>query len=271
MKKYLYFVFLSALLSCKKEGYTIDNLNGGKIDKLGHAGMGTGDSYPMNTAESIKKCLNYDTDGTEMDVQLTQDGVLVAFHDETLDAKTNLSGIVNDHTWDELRQAKYIVTPHIQYDIIRLDELFASLDAKSFVFSFDIKLYTREDYSGFRINFKNALIGLIESHTDPSKIMIESQDTVFLNLIKAEKPAYRLFYYPPSFEEGLTAAVKYQYAGITISTRSVSKEQIAGAHQNGLQVATWNTHSRRDNREAILKNPDIIETDKVEYLSRILE
>lgn len=271
MKKKLYFLLLLVLFACNKQEYNIDNLNGGKIDKLGHAGMGIGDTYPMNTAESIKKCLSYPMDGTEIDVQMTKDGVLVAFHDETLDKKTNLTGIVNEHSWEEIRQGKYTVTPHIQYDIIRLDELFASLDAKNFIFSFDLKLYTNEDYQLFSEKYKNALISLVETYVDPARIMIESPDTVLLNKIKAEKPVYRLFYYPPDFEKGLETALQQNYAGITISTRSVSREQIAQAHQNGLLVATWNTHSRKENREAILKNPDIIETDKVQHLSKILE
>ena len=271
MKKLLFFGPVLFLLSCTKHEYTIDNLNGGTIDKLGHGGMGVGDTYPMNTAESITKCLSYDMDGTEMDVQMTSDGVLVAFHDETLDAKTNLSGFVNDHSWAEIQAAKYIVTPHVQYDMIRLDELFASLDAKKYVFSFDLKFFSHGDYGSYFVNFKNALVHLIETHTDPAKIMIESQDTLFMNLIKAEKPGYQLYYYPLSFEEGLETALKHGYTGITISTRSITKEQVALAHQNGLKVATWNTHSKKENREAILKNPDIIETDKVPYLAKNLK
>ncbi|MCE3297203.1 MAG: glycerophosphoryl diester phosphodiesterase [Crocinitomicaceae bacterium] len=271
MKKSVFFGLFAVLLSCMKQEYEIENLNGGTIDKLGHGGMGVGDTYPMNTAESIKKCLSYDMDGTEMDVQMTKDGVLVAFHDEKLDSKTNLSGFVNDVTWAEIHAAKYIVTPHVQYDIIRLDELFASLDAKKYIFSFDVKLYSHGDYTAYFDSYKNALISLIESHTDPAKIMIESQDTVFLNMIKAEKPDYRLFYYPASFESGLESCVKHQYSGITISTRSVTKEQVGLAHQNGLLIVTWNTHSKKENREAILKNVDIIETDKVAYLSKALK
>ncbi len=103
-----------------------------------------------------------------------------------------------------------------------------------------------------------------------TNIFIESQNVTFLNLIDAEKPAYRLFYYPPSFEEGLATALSNHYDGITISTRSVSKAQIEQAHQNNLQVAIWNTHTKKDNKEGIMKNPDIIETDQVPYLSRAL-
>lgn len=271
MKKRILFISLSFLLfSCHKREYQIENLNNGKILKLGHGGMGFGDTYPMNSAESIKQCLNYPMDGTEIDVQMTRDNVLVAFHDEKLNGKTNLTGIVNDYSWEELRTGKYIVSPHVQYDIVRLDELFSGLDAENFVFALDLKLYTNGDHLLFLETFKNALLQLIEGHTDPAKIIIESQDTVLLNMVRAEKPAYRLFYYPSSFEEGLSTCLFHHYTGITISTRSISKEQVAAAHQSGLQVALWNTHSKRDNHKAILKNPDIIETDRVEYLSRIL-
>lgn len=271
MKKYVYFLIFLVLTACKKQEYNIDNLNGGTITKLGHAGMGTTGTYPMNTAESIRKCLSYPMDGTEMDVQMTSDGVLVAFHDERLELKTNLDGVVNAHSWDEISKGKYIVIPHIQYNIVRLDELLASLDAQNLFLAFDVKLYPQGDFTLYRENYKNALISLVETYTDPAKVMIESQDTVFLNMIKAEKPSYRLFYYPSGFEDGLETAKKFGYTGMAISTHIISVEQIAEAHQNGLMVSVWDTHSKKDTRKAILKNADIIETDKVVYLSKILK
>ena len=53
-------------------------------------------SYPINTFESIMHCINVGSDGTEIDVQITKDGVLVAYHDKELSNKTNKCGLVND-------------------------------------------------------------------------------------------------------------------------------------------------------------------------------
>lgn len=271
MKKiYILLFILSLVISCKKENFEITNLNGNKISKLGHAGMGVGDTYPMNSAESILKCLNLNMNGTEMDLQLTKDSVLVAFHDGDLNNKTNFSGKVNNYTWQELQDTRYIVTPNLSYKIIALDSLFSNIEGTKFTFAFDIKLYANSVNDAYLNCFKNALIALIEKFNLQENVFVESQSEQFLNLIQLEKPNYRLFIYPPSFEEGLSMALKNNYSGITISTRDVSKSQIQKAHLNGIQVAIWNTHTKKDNKDGILKNPDIIETDKVAYLAKTI-
>ena len=49
------------------------------------------------------------------------------------------------------------------------------------------------------------------------------------------------------------------------------EEQIKIAHDNKLLVAIWNTHSASDNIEAINKNPDFTQTDKVKNLIKLLK
>ena len=86
------FIF-SVIIACHKDEYNIVNLNGNRITALGHAGMGIGNTYPMNSYESIFKCLNLGMDGTEFDVQMTKDSVLVAYHSQDLSDETNLKQI----------------------------------------------------------------------------------------------------------------------------------------------------------------------------------
>ena len=69
---------------------------------MGHGGMGFSNVYPMNTFESIMHCINLGADGTEIDVQMTKDGILVAYHDRELSNKTNKCGLVNDFYWNSL-------------------------------------------------------------------------------------------------------------------------------------------------------------------------
>ena len=98
-------ILLFVVSSCQKEDFEIINLNNNKITVLGHGGMGIGETYPMNSFESILNCLNLGADGTEIDVQMTKDGVLVAFHDESLEHSTNISGRIFNKTWDEIKAA----------------------------------------------------------------------------------------------------------------------------------------------------------------------
>jgi glycerophosphoryl diester phosphodiesterase len=56
----------------------------------------------------------------ETDGRVTSDGVLLAFHDETLDRVTDLEGRLEDRPWSEVRRAK--VGPEGE-PIVRMDEL----------------------------------------------------------------------------------------------------------------------------------------------------
>jgi len=114
------FLCLSTLFiiqGCIKEDFTIENLNGNRITSLGHAGMGVGSIYPMNSFEGIMKCLTLGLDGTELDVQMTKDSVLVAFHSSDLADLTTLKGKVNSVSWSELKTANYISAPYLGYFI----------------------------------------------------------------------------------------------------------------------------------------------------------
>jgi len=272
-KTIIFFLIVCNLLSCKKEEFHISNLNGNKITALGHAGMGIGDTYPMDSYESIIKCLNLGMDGSEFDVQLTKDSVLIAYHNKDLSENTNVKGFVNSLNWNELQDAFYTETPYLNYSIISLEQLFSNIDnLHEYKFTFDCKLYTNhKNINEFYTSYINALINIINKYQIKNNIYIESQSETFLCLLKNKEPTYKLFIYPESFESGLETALSIGLYGITISTRNITKEQIEIAHKSNLFVAIWNTVTKSDNVEAIKKNPDFIQTDKVKYLLKLLK
>ena len=90
---YIYAVLLLLTTACKKvEDGPIENLNGGIIRVVGHAGLGfesTLTPYPSNTLSSIRKAVEgFNADGVEVDVQLSKDSVPVLYHDNTLESLT---------------------------------------------------------------------------------------------------------------------------------------------------------------------------------------
>jgi glycerophosphoryl diester phosphodiesterase len=274
MKKPIIFCLIFSIISaCKKEEFNIVNLNGNKITALGHAGMGIGNTYPMNSFESITKCLSLEMDGTELDVQMTKDSVLIAYHDQDLSENTNIKGLINSLNWSEIKPAFYNQTPYLNYSIMSLEELFSNTkNLQKYKFTFDCKLYTNNKNMGqFYATYINAVVNLIEKFQLENNVFIESQSVEFLTAFKNTKPDYRLFIYPSSFESGLDIALSLGIFGITISTHDISKEQIEIAHNNNLFVAIWNTHSETDNIESIHKNPDYIQTDKVKNLVKLLK
>jgi glycerophosphoryl diester phosphodiesterase len=267
------FVLISALLllfSCQKEDeiFTIVNLNRNNITVLGHGGMGISSTYPIDSYESIINCLNLGTDGSEIDVQMTKDSVLVAFHDSDLDTKTNLSGMISGYNYGEIKDAYYDETPYMTYSIVSLEQLFANIeDLSSYKFTFDCKLYnTDKSNDAYLGTFANAITKIAQKYNIQKRLMIESNDKNFLSLLASKNERFKLFIYPQTFEEGLATATELKLYGITISNEDISTEQMLTAHNQGFRVAVWNVETEQNNLDAIRKNPDFIQTDKVKYL-----
>src|SRR4051812_33149372 len=98
LKVFLAFLILQIISSCSKDPSIskTNNLNGNVISAFGHAGMGLGFKYPIDTYESIEPCLRIGSDGSEMDIQMTKDSVLVVYHHSELEESTLCSGMIND-------------------------------------------------------------------------------------------------------------------------------------------------------------------------------
>ena len=83
-----------------------------------YAHRGASEYYPENTLSSFYAGIDMGANGIETDVQKTKDGVLVLFHDDTVDRVTDGTGDVSDFTYEELialtvRNEKYNRTDKI--------------------------------------------------------------------------------------------------------------------------------------------------------------
>ena len=275
MRIALLHITLVALLfsSCKKEEFNIQNLNGNKIIVQGHGGMGFSNLYPVNSLPSLINCLNIGADGSEMDVQLTNDSVLVLFHDHDLNVSTNKNGVIQNLKWSEIQSAYYTNVPYGNYSIVRLEDfLIDYTQYENRQFSFDIKLYSGDtDIQQYFGVFADRLSNLFNDYKLFDNVRIESQSVEFLNLLKEKNAAFQLYFYPQSFEEGFATVMENGFDGITISHELISTEQVDQAHSNGIFVTIWGTKTKKDNENAVRKNPDVIETDEVEHLVKLLQ
>lgn len=69
------------------------------------AHRGASQAAPENTMEAFALACGQGADGIELDVQLTADGGLAVFHDDTLDRVTDLTGPIAAKTMAELKEA----------------------------------------------------------------------------------------------------------------------------------------------------------------------
>lgn len=268
---FLLFTLIPLLFSCQKNDFEINNLNGNKISILGHAGMGIGNTYPMNSLESILNCLNLGADGAEIDVQMTKDGVLVAFHDESFESKTNKTGKLHEMTWAEIEGAQYSSPIYGNYKVIRLEDLFKNIpNLQNYTFLLDIKLFNPNMDSAFNDNFNEILLSLLDKYELNENVYVESKIEVYIQSLRAMKPEIKQFIFT-DFDYALSLAKQYDLTGITISYDELTKERVELLHSEGLMVSTFNTHSKKRNIKAVELNVDIIQTDRLKHLLKILE
>jgi len=86
----------------------ISNLNHNKLLILGQQGMGELYHYSGNSFISIQRVIKIGADGSEVDIQLTKDSVIVLFHIPFLESITTDSGRIKDLSWDTVSRASAI-------------------------------------------------------------------------------------------------------------------------------------------------------------------
>ena len=71
-----------------------------------YAHRGASEYYPENTVSSFCAGIDMGADGIETDVQISKDGVLMIYHDDSMREKTGFDGSIADYTYEQLRAAR---------------------------------------------------------------------------------------------------------------------------------------------------------------------
>ena len=267
MNRHFLFILVFILSSCAQK----ESINPNRSIKiLGHAGMGIYSALPINSLESIYKSLSFGADGTELDVQMTKDSVLVAFHNEDLSDVTNLSGKIYEKNWSELHTAYYQFPPYAQYSIVRLDVLFEALKIyPDKIFTLDVKDKNPDDSIESLTRFNRAIIRLVEGFNLKNRIRVEySREDLIANMQDQNSgiEVFALSGLSYSFELLET----YQLAGLTIDAEDISADQVNDLQRNGYQVALF-ANTKDKNKIAMDKQPDFIQSDRLSYLMDLID
>lgn len=123
---FLLYLFLIACARPKKEWTApFQNL------QCAHRGLYEKDqSIPENTLEAFARAAEHGY-GVELDVQLSKDGEVIVFHDDTVDRETAYTGRVDAYTLSELQAMSLFGTEGREKRIPLFTEVMAVLDQKS--------------------------------------------------------------------------------------------------------------------------------------------
>lgn len=106
-----------------------------------YAHRGASEYYPENTLSSFAAGVDMGANGIETDVQISKDGVLMIYHDDTMTAKTGFAGSICDYTYEELRAARVKNEKYGREDVLMTFEDFLKYFAwRDLTFAIELKV-----------------------------------------------------------------------------------------------------------------------------------
>lgn len=291
MRKIIQITFSAcfALTSCTDfDASKIDNLNDGKVLKIGHAGFGFHrwipfNALPSNSFKSIMTALDdHQADGVEVDVQLSADDVFVLYHDNELDTKTDLKGCIPQLTWDKIKTANYqlgypfdwfqnekLITLNSLIDTVKKREVFPYLHLDLNTFSTCFELAENNDLRHRFIHQLNST--LLEKDVPKDKILLIISEREAVNEAKfIETPFPIAFEITLQFEEDLEWAKANEMEILIVKRKLLTPERSKEIHDAGMEVITFSAKSKSGNKKILQLNPDMVQTDNLDALDELL-
>lgn len=222
---------------------------------LGHGGMGIKSLLPLDSYPSLLKAYNF-LDGTEGDVQMTKDCVLVYWHDGSLPGKL---GFVSSVIYDSLPFNRYVFK---KYDIISVDSFLSSIDSGKIV-SLDIKPYGLNEKQ--KIIFASKLKQVADKYGKTHLIFFETQDKLILNELSQVHNNYILFYYANGVQDAINECNSSKVDGISMHFKYADTSSVKKIKKLGCKVMLWGMHNVSDLKKAFGYGADYYQTDKVKF------
>ncbi|MDP2387183.1 MAG: glycerophosphodiester phosphodiesterase family protein [Bacteroidota bacterium] len=238
---------------------------------LGHGGMGSNFKYPKDSERSFQQLIALGCEGSEIDVQMTKDSVLVLYHDETLETLTNGTGLVSNHNWAELKDLNYFSPFDGEMKILKLEELFQMTSGNpSFIFSLDIKFFGENSLkpSFYRI-FSSQLKSMISRFHLENTAFIECKLEYpgFPEIIHEYFPSPNKVFITGFYDKEalLVEAEKFKSFGIGFSLNDANQNFIDKAHSKNMKVMLWDVYTKSDIKKLEKLSPEYIQSDLLFY------
>ncbi len=271
---FILILILIFLDSCKKIKYYPDtDFVEVKTKILAHRAGGNS-QFIENSLEAARNSFPL-ADGIEVDVQISKDRTLWLAHDADL---PDCGGVFYD-CFPEVSDDAIMRLDSCRGDAkyySSLEEIF-SLMATSFpekYISLDVKAwvpcaFTSSDILGVMNVIGDEIIRLTKKYSLQNYVLVESETATFLNYVKRNSTGIGCYLAANGdFERAMQLSLESGFQGISFKYKF--KEEISADHINlirkkGLKIQLWTVNSEDDLNEALLINPDFIQTDNLSF------
>lgn len=235
---------------------------------LAHRGFSS--EYPENSPLAFEAALDLPCDGFESDVHLSKDGVLVVFHDPTLDRTSNGTGYLKNYTYEELVRLDIGSWKDSRFRGQHLWTLDQLLD----FCKLHHKLLNLELKNGeiFYQGLEEGVIAAIRAHGMEEQVFVSSFNHVSMQRFKTLAPEIRtgLLYGKPLLDMGrYLAASNADCIHPRYSVLQYQPELLPLFHSRGLDVNVWTVDAEADIRWVIEHGADAVISNRIDRLCQV--
>jgi len=237
---------------------------------FGHRGASA--HAPENSIASFKMAVEHGADFIELDVKLSLDGVVMVIHDQTVDRTTNGTGMVNQLTYDMLKELDAGGKFDVKFageKLPTLDEVFKAVGKDIFV---NVEL---TNYSSQTDDLIPKVAEVVKANEMQDRVLFSSFLPGNLKRIRALLPTTPVAIlclpgFAGSFSRsffcmGVSPEIVHPYL-TDVTAASVKRE-----HKRGRRVHVWTVNEEADLRRLIAIGVDGIFTDDPQKAITILE
>ncbi|MGH9183365.1 MAG: glycerophosphodiester phosphodiesterase family protein [Acidimicrobiales bacterium] len=234
---------------------------------LAFAHRGGAGERPENTLAAFEHAVRLGYRHVETDVRVTADGVLVAFHDETLDRVTDHGGLVRELPWSTVRHARVAGTepPLLLEDLLGAwPDLRVNVDAKDDAAVEPLAAVVRRTASLDRVGvggFSGRRLRRLRRLLGPR--LCAALGPLGVARLRAASVV--------GIPTGRLAAACVQVPVRTRRVPLVDGRFVAAAHRRGLQVHVWTVDDPTEMARLLDLGVDGLMTDRPSVLKGVLE
>ncbi|PTX55268.1 glycerophosphoryl diester phosphodiesterase [Melghirimyces profundicolus] len=236
-------------------------------DVLNVAHRGASAYAPEHTLPSYELGEQMKGDYIEIDLQMTQDGHLIAMHDETLDRTTDGTGRVNDHTLAEIKELdagswfneahpEYAKPEYVGLKVPTLEEVLDHLGPNK---KYYIETKAPEVYPGM----EEKLLATLERHgllTDKAlakrHVLIQSfsrESLLKIHDMNPDIPLVQLLWYdtPAVIEDAELDHIETYAVGVGPNYKMIDREYVQNVRDHGLDLHPYTVNKKADMKKLI--------------------
>ena len=226
--------------NCEVVKYNFDKSN----DFIIYAHRGASAYAPENTKVAFEKAIELKANGIELDLQKTKDGKIVIFHDDYIDKKSNGTGKIEEHTYQELLELDFGIWFDNKYKnekIVLFEDFARDYLDKDLTFAIELKV----------LGIEKETLEIINKYKVHNNIYITSFLYEALENVRKIDPNIKLSWLIEDriSKENIEKLLRINGTQICPRASLVSKEDIEIANNNGFGVRLWGI----DNEEIMKK------------------